>query len=439
MKFFDRKDEIAELRRIREVARDASRFTVLTGRRRVGKTELVHEAFSDEGFIYFYVARKALADLCEDFRQIAQKALHRTIPGEVRRFTEVFRFIMEESVRSPVTLVIDEFQDFQLVDDSVFSELARDWDELHRSARINLVVSGSINRLMVSIFEDREAPLYGRNTGKMKLEPFGTAVLKDILLYHNARYANDDLLALWAFSGGVPRYVALLMDAKAWTRRSMIREIIRENSAFLDEGKIVLAEEFGREHGTYFSVLSAIAGGKTSRDQIETAVGGPVGGYLTKLERDYDFISKKQPVFERNERKNCLYKIDDNFYRFWFRFIFKYNYLLEVKMFDELRSLVERDYDVFTGIALEGYFRRKFIEERKYSRLGGWWNRKGEMEIDLVCDNEFLNRLDFFEVKRDPRRIDLAGLGRKVEAFFEKNPSLKERTHSLAGLSMDDM
>ena len=62
-----------------------------------------------------------------------------------------------------------------------------------------------------------------------------------------------------------------------------------------------------------------------------------------------------------------------------------------------------------------------------------------EMEIDLVCDNEFLNRLDFFEVKRDPRRIDLAGLGRKVEAFFEKNPSLKERTHSLAGLSMDDM
>ena len=439
MKFFDRKEEIAELRRIRELAKDTSRFTVLTGRRRVGKTELAHEAFSDEGFIYFFVARKSLADLCEDFRQVAQRALHRTIPGEVRRFSEVFRFVMEESARSPVTLVIDEFQDFLLVDESVFSELARDWDELHRTARINLVVSGSINRLMVRIFEDREAPLYGRNTGKIKLEPFGTSVLKNVLSFHNARYTNDDLLALWAFTGGVPRYVALLMDAKAWTRRAMVREIIRENSAFFDEGKIVLMEEFGREHGTYFSVLSAIAVGKTARDQIEAAVGGPVGGYLTKLERDYDFISKKQPVFEKSERKNCLYKIDDNFYRFWFRFIFKYNYLLEVKMFDELRDLVERDYDVFTGIALEGYFRQKFIEERKYSRIGGWWNRKGEMEIDLVGDNEFKNQLDFYEVKRDRKRINLAALERKAGAFFEKNPSLAERKHTLAGLSIDDM
>ena len=126
-------------------------------------------------------------------------------------------------------------------------------------------------------------------------------------------------------------------------------------------------------------------------------------------------------------------------HRFWFRFIFKYNYLLEVKMFDELRDLVERDYDVFTGIALEGYFRKKFIEERKYSWLGGWWNRKGEMEIDLVCDNEFKNQLDFYEVKRGRKRINLTVLERKVEAFFEKNPSLTERKHTLAGLSIDDM
>ena len=107
--------------------------------------------------------------------------------------------------------------------------------------------------------------------------------------------------------------------------------------------------------------------------------------------------------------------------------------------FDELRELVERDYDVFTGIALEGYFRQKFIEERKYSRIGGWWNRKGEMEIDLVGDNEFKNQLDLYEVKRDRKRINLAALERKAGAFFEKNPSLVERKHTLAGLSIDDM
>ena len=338
-----------------------------------------------------------------------------------------------------MTLVIDEFQDFLTVDETVFSEMARDWDELHRKARINLVVSGSINRLMSRIFENREAPLYGRNTGRIKLAPFGIIVLKRILSYYNPSWTNEDLLALWTFTGGVARYVALLMDAKAWTKKDMLREIIRENSSFFDEGKIVLIEEFGKEHGTYFSILSAIAGGRTSRDKIETVVGNAVGGYLTKLEREYDFIAKKQPIFETSERKNCLYKIDDNFYRFWFRFIFKYNYLLEVKMFKELRGIVERDYDVFSGIALEGYFAAKFVEERRYSRIGGWWNRKGEEEIDLVCENEFTNELAFYEVKRDRRRIDIGRLKDKAQAFFEKNPSKRERSQVFCGLSMEDM
>ena len=439
MRFCDRKEEIAELRKNRELSTENSRFTVLTGRRRVGKTELLHEAFSDMPYIYFYVSRKALVDLCEDFRQIAEKALGRTIPGEIRRFSQIFRFIMEESASRPITLVIDEFQDFLAVDESVFSEMARDWDELHRKARINLVVSGSINRLMVRIFENREAPLYGGNTGRIRLEPFRISVLKQILSHYNRSWTNEDLLALWTFTGGVARYVALLMDAKAWTKKAMLREIIRENSSFFDEGKIVLIEEFGKEHGTYFSILSAIAGGKTSRDKIESVVGVAVGGYLTKLEREYDFIGKKQPLFERSERKNCLYKIDDNFYRFWFRFIFKYNYLLEVKMFDELRGIVERDYEVFSGIALEGYFAAKFVEERRYSRLGGWWNRKGEQEIDLICENEFTNELAFYEIKRDKRRINIALLNEKARAFLEKNPSLCGHVKKSCGLSIDDM
>ena len=439
MKFFDRKEEIAELRRIRESASESSRFTVLTGRRRVGKTELITEAFSDSPFIYFYVSRKTLPDLCEDFRLIAEKVLGRSIPGGIRRFSEIFRFILEESASRPTTLVIDEFQDFTYVDESVFSEMARDWDQLHRRARINLVVSGSINRLMTRILENREAPLYGRNTGKIKLEPFGIPVLKEVLAYYNPKWTNEDLLALWTFTGGVARYVSILMDAKAYTRKAMIAEIVRENSSFFEEGKLVLVEEFGKDHGTYFSILSAIASGKTSRDRIEAVTGSAVGGFLTRLEREYEFIAKVQPLFEQSARKNILYKIDDNFYRFWFRFIFKYNYLLEVRMYRELREIVERDYDVYSGIALEGYFRRKFIGERKYSRIGGWWDRKGENEIDLVCENEFKGTLDFYEVKRERSRIDLNALERKSKAFLDKNPTKCELKRTLAGLSLEDM
>ena len=439
MKFFDRDNEVRELRKIRKISHETARFTVLTGRRRVGKTELVKQAYSDEPYIYFYVSRKTQVNLCEEFKEITEKILGRAVPGRIERFSELFRFICEEAVVRPITLVIDEFQDFIKVDESIFSEMSRDWDAFHGRAKLNLVVSGSINRLMNQIFEDREAPLYGRNTGRIKLAPFSVPVMKEILTFYNPSYENEDLLALWTFTGGVARYVSLLMDAKAVTKDGMIAEIVRPNSSFFDEGKIVLIEEFGKDYATYFTILSAIAAGKTSRDRIETACGGEVSGYLTKLERHYGLIAKKQPLFEPNERKNCLYRIDDCFFRFWFRFIFKYGYLLEVEMFDELRGIVERDYEVFSGQALEDYFRQKSIGERLYSRLGGWWDRKGENEIDCVGENEFLDTLEFVEIKRDADRIKLDALRSKADAFFEKNPEKCSRMVSYRAFSIKDM
>ena len=94
---------------------------------------------------------------------------------------------------------------------------------------------------------------------------------------------------------------------------------------------------------------------------------------------------------------------------------------------------------MFSVLALEWYFRWKFIEERRYTRMDSWWDRKGENEIDLVCDDETSGRLDFFEVKRDARRIDAAALERKTAAFFAKNPQMARRTISFGGLSVADM
>ena len=89
--------------------------------------------------------------------------------------------------------------------------------------------------------------------------------------------------------------------------------------------------------------------------------------------------------------------------------------------------------------ALEQYFRWKFIEEKKYTRMDSWWDRKGENEIDLVCDDEVAGRLDFFEVKRDSKRIDLDSLQKKSMAFFAKNPQMVQRKVSFGGLSIQDM
>ena len=149
-----------------------------------------------------------------------------------------------------------------------------------------------------------------------------------------------------------------MMNRKAYSRRKMIEVLVEEDSYFLDEGWAVLVEEFGKDYGTYFSILSAIARGKTSRSEIMNEIAGDVGGYLTRLEDQYGLIAKNQPIFEPTANKGCRYRLNDNFFRFWFRFVFKHQYLIQVGMFDELRSLVARDYEVFSGLALGGCFGR---------------------------------------------------------------------------------
>lgn len=140
------------------------------------------------------------------------------------------------------------------IDSAIFSEMAATWDRLHKKARINLVVSGSINRLMNLIFFDDGEPLYGRNTGKIKLMPFRISVLKEILAAHAPRgkYKPEDLLTLWTLTGGVARYVEQLMDEGAVTSRDMLDSALRQSSPILDEGKVVLIQEFGKDYGTYF-------------------------------------------------------------------------------------------------------------------------------------------------------------------------------------------
>ena len=104
-----------------------------------------------------------------------------------------------------------------------------------------------------------------------------------------------------------------------------------------------------------------------------------------------------------------------------------------------MRSLVQRDLGVFSGYSLERYFYWKFVEETSYTRMGGWWDRKGENEIDLVCDDEFAGKLVFHEIKIDLKRIDLKALKTKAEMFFAKNPELKDRKVSYRALSVKDM
>ena len=443
MNFFGREKEIGILRRERELSLENSRFTVLTGRRRVGKTELVDKALNDGkgDYVYLLLTRQTERNLAASLQEEAVRALggRLKIYGTCERLKDLLREIMRLAEERPLTLVIDEFQEMDRINPGFYGEFQGLWDEMNKKIRINLVVSGSVNRLMNKIFFNYGEPLYGRNTSHLRLEPFPASLLKKILSAHARKCTKDDLLALWTMTGGVARYVSLLMDAHAVTRRRMIDLFFSDASPFLEEGRSILMQEFGNDSATYFTILSSIAAGHTKFSEIKNDLGSDVGAYLSNLDKNYGLIRKTNPVFAPPASKNAAFRIGDPFLRFWFRYVFTYAHYVERGMFERLRSLVAEDFDVFSGYALERYFEWKFSEEERYTTIGGWWDRKGENEIDLVCEDEVAGKIDFFEVKKSKCRYNAGLLESKLDAFFEKNPKKRSLAYSFGLLSLEDM
>ena len=439
MRFFDRDKEIAQLRDTSDRSRLNAQFTIITGRRRIGKTSLVMKAYEGETLLYFFVSRKAEAELCNSFIAEIEEKLGLPLPGSTFRFADIFEYLMKLSKRQHITLFIDEFQEFYKVNKSVYSDMQRIWDTNKQDAHINLIVCGSVNSMMNKIFRDKKEPLYGRHTQTIKLKPFQPSTLKEILKEYAPDSTNEDLLALYTFTGGVAKYVEQLIDNGHYSREGMLQAVVGPNSMFIDEGKAMLIEEFGRDYGVYFTIMSLIAQGHNTRSDIENILKQEIGGYISRLVDDYELISKQQPIFEKSANKNVSYTIQDNFLCFWFRFIYKYNYMLEIDAYQKLRDIIKRDYDTYSGKMLEKYFREALAETMQYTRIGSWHDRKGENEIDIIAADDTRDAADFYEVKRNAKNIDLNILHAKAENFIKSTGQYSKYAKAFYGISIDDM
>lgn len=439
MKFFGRNKEISELQETNRLSEHTARFTIVTGRRRSGKTSLLLKAYEDvSDMLYFFVARKSEAELCKDFITEITEKLQIPILGEVSRFADIFKFLMQLSKTRHLTVVIDEFQDFKRVNPSVFSDMQKIWDLNKAEAHINLVVCGSIYSLMNVIFKGSKEPLYGRQTGEIKVTAFPPSTIREILACYNPSFTAEDLLALYLYTGGVAEYVEMMMDSGATNKTLMMEKFVCKNSYFINEGKNMLIEEFGRDYTRYFEILQLIASGHTTRSELESIMKAELAGYITKLENDYSLISRKMPMFQKNNR-NIRYQIEDNFLRVWFRYIYKYSYMLEVGANGKLKALMEKDYTTYSGRVLERYFRAVMIESEEFTRIASWWDRKGENEIDIIAADELEQRVTFYEVKRQAKDINIGILKDKAVQFFNTTGSFQKFSVDYKGLSLDDI
>ena len=428
MRFYNRENEISELKRICNLSfTHNSRMTVLTGRRRIGKTSLIKKAFenSDAPMLYFFTGRKAEAALVEDFVREIHDKLHGYVPEGLKSVTGVLRHLFELAKTESFTLVIDEFQEFTSVNPSVFSDLQNLWDSYRSYTRMNLVLSGSVMSMMRRIFTDAHEPLFGRADNIINLRPFKIKVVKDILKDYNPEYTNEDLLTLYSITGGIPKYIELFCDNGHVTSDSMICFSVSYMSPFIDEGRNLLITEFGRDYGTYFSILLAIAQGRTSQSQITAALGGmAIGGHLERLENTYNIISKFRPVMSKPGSKNTVrFRISDNFMQFWFRFIERNRSMIELDNYEDLREVVMRDYPTYSGMMLEKYFRQKLAEDGGFREIGSWWEAKAGKEaneIDIVGIRTAEKSALVAEVKRNARNYDNKSFMAKIEHIRAK-------------------
>ena len=404
MKFYNREKELEILIKADKLKAQKSIMTMLIGRRRIGKTTLALQNFSKDKVIYFFVSKKSEQLLCEEFIEELTNKLEIKVFGKLSKFEELFEYILELGKTKTFTFIIDEFQEFFRINESIYSSMQRLWDLNKNKTNIHLITCGSVYSLMKKIYEDKKEPLFGRCDFKIDLKPFKVSVLKQILKDNNT-YSNENLLDFYLLTGGVAKYIELFTLHKSFDLDSMIDTIIEPNSIFLDEGRNRLVEKFGKEYGTYFSILSLIASSKTSRSEIESILERNISGHLARLENDYNIIKSIKPINAKPNSKVQKYEIIDNFLAFWFRFVFKYQSLIEAESFDRLKEIVKRDISTFKGRFLEKLFIELIKEKQIFTKIGSYWERNNQNEIGIVAIDDIDKKLLICEVKLNEKRL----------------------------------
>lgn len=437
MKFYNRHSELAQLANIEQDSHRVAQLTFVVGRRRIGKTSLLLKAFDAPTTLYFFVAKKNEALLCAEFIEQIEQKWGEPVYGEFKQFKSLFGWLLAQARSKQFTIIIDEFQEFQSVNPAIFSEIQALWDLNRTQSRMNLVCCGSVYALMTRIFENAKEPLFGRATQRLHVKAFDVATLQEIIQDHSPNYTPEDLLALYLLTGGVAKYVELLMEQNAVTKAAMLDIVLAEHSLFLEEGKNVLIDEFGKEYGNYFSILSLIANGKTARVEMESIMEMQIGGFLDRLEHEFGLIKKVRPILAKPNSRSLKYELEDPFLRFWFGFIYKNRSAIEAGNLTYIRNIVQRDYNTFSGKTLERFFIDRLKAKQVYNQIGTYWEKQNTNEIDIVAIDSMNKRILLAEVKRNPDKIQIEQLKQKANNLLTnfENYEVQYVAFSLAQLT----
>lgn len=394
---------------------------IMHGRRRVGKSFLLaHFASLHSKDTVFFTADKGsessnVRNFCLELKRVLNAG---DFLDSLETWRDVYSFIDSESFSKRLNIIIDEFTYLYNSCPAYDSGLQNAIDRILKKKNIFLILCGSEVSVIEDLFDNTAKPLYGRKTADIKLQPF---TYKDAKAFF-PRYNNEEVLTVYSILGGTPLYLSLFDDSLS-IRDNVIKNCLSTTGYLFNEVDTLLRMEL-KETQFYKSVLLAINSGASSLNDIKMRVGeegAKVAKYLSVLE-NLGFIKAESPVGEKGKARNTLYSIDDNYFAFYFRFIYKHINMLNGFISPAIyydREFTTENMNAYIGHRFERvclqYIRKKsyngdlpfFAEE-----IGRWWGNNSvtrqQDEIDIVAqdkDNAILCECKYTQEPFDEKEL----------------------------------
>ena len=386
-KFIDREQEMETL--VEEYNREGSSLVIMYGRRRVGKTTLISEFIKGKNALFFLASQESEAQNRNLFKEKAAEFINSDLlrNATVSDWDTIFKAIIETKFETKPIIVIDEFQYIGKSNSAFPSIMQRIWDGLLKDKSVMLILCGSLITMMKEQTLEYSSPLYGRRTAQIKLKqiPFS---------YYENFFPNKEskeLIEMYSVTGGVPKYIESLREEK--DIYSAIKKYVLNPSSYLyDEPHFLLQQEV-TEIGSYFSLIKTIAAGNSKLSAIATALELPqtrLTKYLKTL-IDLDILEREVPITEENpdKSKKGLYRIKDNFIKFWFAFIYPNLSFLESGNTEIVMKKIEKGFvSGQVSFVYEDICRQKMWKMNAdevwpftFSKIGRYWDNNTEIDI----------------------------------------------------------
>lgn len=417
--FIGRESELAKLNALYE--KKCFQLPIIYGRRRVGKTALINEFIKDKRAISFTGIESNTKQNLEGFSQSIFTFESGIQNAPVfKNFFEALEYVFLLSVNKRLVLVIDEYPYVAGADKSLSSVLQNLIDRYKDSSLLFLILCGSSMSFMEEQVLGYSSPLYGRRTAQFKILPF---TFKESCCYFK-NFSRHDMVYIYGIVGGTPQYL-LQIDDNLSVEENIKQKILDKNCYLYEEPNNLLKQEV-REAALYNAVIAAVATGSTKLAEISAKVGAPTSAGSACLKKliSLGIIKKEMPLNEKSTKKT-LYSVEDNLFRFWYRFVAANMSLLQNEMTEVAYKNINGQLNAFIGGVFEEICKQELWQQNRagqlpfvFSQLGRWWGtnpkQKKQTEIDIMGIGEKSSAL-FCECKWTNEKVDLSVLNKLID------------------------